>query len=174
MSKFSGKRAYVALSAMVVAAFQPNNVLAACSSNDIRLEVRSSLAFGTIMPCGSQSGTVTVLAASGNRTTSGCISTVTGPALLGQIRVEPDQNDTGDEVVLSISVPPTVSNGTGRTMTASPIKLHDTNGGPSLTAPITLTGDARARYDVGGSLNVGANQGAGSYSGTVTILVTCK
>lgn len=175
MKQHSRKKIYITLSAMALAALPPKDALAVCDPNEIRFEVRvEPLTFGTMVPCSSLPGMVTVLPASGARSTAGCIDNATGPVLLGQIRVEPRQSNSSDDVVLSIAVTPTMSNGTGTTMAVDPVKLHNTSGGPSVTPPLTITGSARATYDVGGTLNVKANQAAGSYSGAITISVNCK
>lgn len=114
----------------------------------------ADLDFGTVAPTAS-SGTVTI---ANNGTRSGdanvdLLSTDTGNA--GQFTI------TGEGTsAISASIPGINLTGAGDNMPAT-----FTN-----DAPANLTGGA-ATINVGGALTVGANQAAGSYTGTFTLTV---
>ncbi|PIW25691.1 MAG: hypothetical protein COW30_18940 [Rhodospirillales bacterium CG15_BIG_FIL_POST_REV_8_21_14_020_66_15] len=114
----------------------------------------TALAFGNIGPSAA-SGTVAISLA-GAQSVTGGVTALGGTVAAGAFSV------TGaNGASYSVSVPASVTlSGPGTAMTAT--LNHD--GGGSLTAGTDT-------FNVGGTLSVGANQTAGSYSGTYTVSV---
>lgn len=114
----------------------------------------TALAFGNIGPSAA-SGTVTI-AVGGGKSVTGGVSDLGGSHAAGAFTV------TGASgASYSVTIPASVSlTGPGTAMSAS---LTDDASG-------TLTGGSET-FNVGATLSVGANQTAGSYSGTYTVSV---
>ena len=121
-----------------------------------------TMIFGSIIPCAG-GGTVSIDPA-GTRTTGGCIS-VTGPSARGRcllvgsfFPIRPMQ--------VSITAPTfTITNGTAN-MNVNGFDLSTAGNGPTITITSFI-----ATVNIGATLNVGANQAPGNYSGTATINV---
>lgn len=121
-----------------------------------------SLIFGTVTACGG-AGTVTVNPA-GARSTGGC-ATVSGPSSRGRclligsfFPVRPMQ--------VSITAPTfTITNGTSN-MNVNNFDLNTAGAGPTTTITAFI-----ATVNIGATLNLGANQADGDYSGSATINV---
>jgi len=114
----------------------------------------TALAFGNVGPSAA-SGTVTVSIA-GAKSVTGGVSDLGGSPAAGAFTVTGASGAT-----YSVTIPGTVSlTGPG---TAMEVTLTDPGSG-------TLTGGTDT-FNVGGTLAVGANQTAGSYSGTYTVSV---
>ena len=121
------------------------------------------LAFGTIVPSAT-AGTVTIAAATGNRTSTGGAT----PSGTGFQRAE-FVGMAGIGILMNVTLP------SGTTTT-----LNRVGGGASMTATLAVEGGTCLRwlpgtgvqtFRVGGTLNVGANQAAGQYVGTFTLQV---
>lgn len=114
----------------------------------------TALAFGNIGPSAT-AGTVTISLASAKSVTGG-VTDLGGTSAAGAFTVTGASGAT-----YSVTVPASVTlTGAGDDMSAS---LTNDGGG-------TLTGGTDT-FNVGGTLSVGANQAAGSYSGTYTVSV---
>jgi hypothetical protein len=118
------------------------------------------LAFGTIVP-GPSTGTVTLDAMSGGRSTSGGVVALGGA---GQRARFVGAGSDGQTVDVSLSAPPTLDDGNGNTMTMASLDLD----GPTTR---TIGPDLAFDVYVGGTLNIGANQTPGTYSGTFSLTV---
>ena len=120
------------------------------------------LDFGTLI-AGSVAGTATINANSGVRTTTGGVTAApggtpkraefVGVAILGLL------------INVAISASPTLTNGTGGTMTTA----LAVEGGTGIRL---FPGTGVQTFRVGGTLNVGANQQPGDYAGTFSLTVT--
>jgi hypothetical protein len=119
------------------------------------------LVFSTIVPGGS-AGTVTIDAVTGSRTSAGGVAALGGStAQRARFVGAGSENQT---VSLTLSAPPTLSDGGSNTMTMSSLDLD----GPNTR---TIGPDLAFDVYVGGTLAVGANQAPGFYSGTFTLTV---
>ena len=150
------------LGAMAVAAFASTNAQAATQTADARVVIlpavqlaqNDALDFGVVASSGT-AGTVILPTASDTRTCSAGVTCV-GAALRGRFTVTGAEN--GYVVAISVPASATLTSG-ANTM---PVALT-----PSLTT-FTSTGAAQVFY-VGGTLSVGANQAAGTYTGTYNV-----
>ena len=157
----------IVLSALVAACAAAQPAQAACSSALIAIAIVSpTVDFASAVPC-SGPGTITISPNTGVRSTTGCLS-VTGSVVRGAVQVASNQAKGNEKVRVSVtSTTVTLSAGT-KTMLVTGIDFHPKNG-----PPITQGGKATVTYNVGATLNVGANQGAGSYTGSLTVLAEC-
>lgn len=118
------------------------------------------LDFGTIVR-GATAGTVTINANTGARTvTGGAVAAGGTPKRAAFVGV----GRPGILSFVSIGPAPTLSNGTGGTMTTT---LAVEGGGGLILFP----GSGVQTFRVGGTLAVGANQQEGNYTGTFTMTV---
>lgn len=125
------------------------------------------LDFGTIASAPT-AGTVTVNALTGARSSTG------GPALVGTTAQRAVFQGTGGILLITVSGDTSVTltrSGGGGTMTASLVRAASTSGGGIALLGGTLLPSGVQTYYIGGTLNVGANQPAGDYSGTFTLTV---
>jgi hypothetical protein len=119
------------------------------------------LVFSTIVP-GAAAGTVTIDAVSGARTSAGGVAALGGAgAQRARFVGAGSENQT---VSLTLSAPPTLSDGGGNNMTMTSLDLD----GPNTR---TIGPDLAFDVYVGGTLAVGANQVPGLYSGTFSLTV---
>lgn len=130
----------------------------------INIAKDTDLAFGSFA-AGASAGTVTVTPG-GARSSGGGVTVVASTASAAKFDV------TGQAGLgYSISVSATPLSSGGNTMTFTPISDLTASSNTTGTVAVgTLTGGAQSIF-VGGVLDVGANQVAGAYSGTVTASV---
>lgn len=120
----------------------------------------SDLDFGSVIPSGT-SGTVIIDPATGDRTVTGGIVGV--PSADGNQAYFGGAGSAGQQVVVVIAAPATLSNGTGGTIGVVTLTQ---DGSPIRTVDPT----ARTFFvGVGGMINIGANQAEGDYTGTFTV-----
>lgn len=125
------------------------------------------LDFGTLV-AGTTSGTAIVDPVTGARTTSG------GTTPVGSGAQRAVFQGTGGLLLITVSGDNSVTltrAGGGGTMTASLVRAASTSGGGIALLGGTLLPSGVQTYYIGGTLNVGANQPAGDYSGTFTLTV---
>jgi len=125
------------------------------------------LDFGTIAS-GPTAGTVSVNAVTGVRSTTG------GATAVGTLSQRAIFQGTGGILLITVSGDTSVTltrAGGGGTMTASLVRAATTSGGGIALLGGTLLPNGVQTYYVGGTLNVGANQPAGDYSGTFQLTV---
>lgn len=125
------------------------------------------LDFGTIAS-GPTAGTVTVNAVTGARSTTG------GATAVGAVSQRATFQGTGGILLITVSGDTSVTltrAGGGGTMTASLVRAATTSGGGVALLGGTLLPSGVQTYYVGGTLNVGANQAPGDYSGTFQLTV---
>ena len=119
------------------------------------------LDFGTILP-GAAAGTVTINPNSGNRSVSGGATAAGGTPQRAEFVAVGNPNA---QAVSILDPGLTLANGSGGTMTAS---LTLGGGGPGT---FNFPGTGVRNFRVGGTLNVGANQQDGTYTGTFSLTV---
>jgi spore coat protein U-like protein len=118
------------------------------------------LDFGTVIS-GPATGTVSINANTGARTTTGgAVASGGTPRRAEFVGV----GRLGILSIVSISPPPTLTNGSGGSMTSA----LAVQGGTGIRL---FTGTGVQTFRVGGTINVGANQAAGDYAGTFTLTV---
>lgn len=118
------------------------------------------LDFGTVIS-GTTAGTVSVNANTGARTTTGgAVASGGTPRRAEFVGV----GRLGLLSIVSIGAAPTLTNGSGGSMTST----LAVEGGTGIRL---FTGTGVQTFRVGGTINVGANQAAGDYSGTFTLTV---
>lgn len=125
------------------------------------------LDFGTLAS-GTTAGSVTVSPLTGARTTTGGVTPV------GSFAQRAVFQGTGGLLLITVSGDTSVTltrAGGGGTMTASLVRAASTSGGGIALLGATLLPSGVQTYYIGGTLNVGANQPAGDYSGTFTLTV---
>ena len=123
-----------------------------------------ALHFGTITESGA-GGTV-VVSTAGGRSVTGSVSPVVGAGLQsnGVFQVAAS---TGAAITLSVTSPAfTVSNGGGGVMSVNNFNVVLPAGGTSEVITLAVS---PTTYPIGGTLNVGAGQAAGSYVGTIIL-----
>ena len=114
--------------------------------------------FGTVVSS-SASGSVTIAPDGSGRTTSGGVTPVASD--VGMRGLFAGAGSFGEQVGIFLSPPATISDGFGNSM---PISLN-------LEANTVTIDSTRAFFvGVGGTVNVGANQPDGIYSGSFTVL----
>lgn len=119
-----------------------------------------NLDFGTIMPAAG-AGTV-IIQPGGSRTTTGGVSVVGGAVIIPSCVV----TGSFDTSQVSVTTPTVILNSGGDTMVLSDFNVEIDNGGPA------YTGTEISDIQIGATLNVGASQASGSYSGTFTVMLT--
>ncbi len=125
------------------------------------------LDFGTLTS-GPTAGTVAINAVTGARTATG------GATPIGTGFQRAVFQGTGGVLLITVSGDTSVTltrAGGGGTMTASLVRAASTSGGGVALLGGTLLPSGIQTYYIGGTLNVGANQAAGDYSGTFTLTV---
>lgn len=126
-------------------------------ADPITITKDSDLSFGTVVPSAA-AGTV-VVSTAGTRSVTGGVTELGGTISAAEYTVAGYGNSA-----FSITLPATVSlTGTGDPMTAGTFN-HDLGGSPALSS-------GSASFAVGATLNVGANQAPGAYSGTFDVTV---
>lgn len=118
------------------------------------------LDFGTVIS-GPTAGTVTINANTGARTTTGGAVASGGTPRRAEFQ---GVGRLGILSIVSISPAPTLTNGSGGSMTST----LAVEGGTGIRL---FTGTGVQIFRVGGTINVGANQPAGDYSGTFSLTV---
>ena len=126
----------------------------------LTLTQTEDLDFGTILPSAT-AGTVSVNANTGIRTTTGGVAAAGGTPQRAEFV---GAGRLGLLTIVSIGVPPVLTNGSGGTMATVLV----VEGGTGLRV---LPGTGIQTYRVGGTLTVGANQAAGDYAGTFALTV---
>ena len=116
--------------------------------------------FGTIV-AGSSAGTVTIDAVSAGRSATGGVQALAGVAQRARFVGAGAANQTVD---ITLSAPPTLSDGNGNSMIMSSLDLD----GP---ATRTIGPDLAFDVYVGGTLQVEADQAPGFYSGSFSLTV---
>lgn len=130
----------------------------------ITLTATQDLNFGTIT-AGGGAGTVRIDVA-GARTVTGGVTEITGGGFQAQSIIA-ITGSTGVPIDVSMGAASyTVNNGAGDTMAVNTFQIETNGGGTAQT--ITL-GATSSTFPVGATLNVGAGQAAGTYTGTFTI-----
>lgn len=119
------------------------------------------LDFGNII-AGTLAGTVTIDEDTGARSTTGGATAAGGAPRRGEFL---GVGQIGILSFVQISAGPTLTNGTGGTM----VSTLAVEGGTGLKL---FPGTGIQTFRVGGTLNVGANQQQGTYTGTYTMTVT--
>lgn len=127
------------------------------------------LDFGTIVSAPT-AGTVTVSPVTNARSSTGAVT------LVGTAAQRATFQGTGGVLLITVTGDNSVTltrSGGGGTMTASLVRAITTSGGgvSILGSSATLLPSGVQTYYVGGTLNVGANQPAGDYSGTFQLTV---
>jgi hypothetical protein len=116
--------------------------------------------FGTVV-AGTSAGTVTIDAVSGARSFGGGVVALAGTGARARFVGAGSENQT---VNLTLSAPPTLSDGGSNTMVMTSLNLD----GPNTR---TIGPDLAFDVFVGGTLAVGANQAPGNYSGSFSLTV---
>lgn len=155
------------LAALAAGAFPAHAATTAAPAEAVTLSPLSlvkteDLDFGTLVS-GPAAGTARINANTGARTTTGGVTAAGGgtPKRAEFVGV----GGRGILIMVAVSAPPTLSNGTGGTM---PTALSVQGGTGVRLSP----GTGVQTFRVGGTLNVAANQPAGNYAGTFTLTVT--
>jgi hypothetical protein len=138
-----------------------------CSNNLITIAIiQDPLNFASLTPCLSLDGTLEIRTNGGTKV-KGCIDGTSGSVNIARVRVGAGQADKKADVTVTL---PTnqmiVSNGL-QTMTITDINMKP--GGQSRN----IKGTATETFDIGGTLNVDANQVAGTYTGNFTVNAEC-
>lgn len=121
------------------------------------LNCPENLIFGEVIVCGSP-GTVTVRP--DNTSTSSCVSI--GSAPLSRARCVVTQSFPFRPIQVNVSSAATIVNGPN-TMSVTNFNIITNSGGTGYTQP---TGGPFLDVPIGATLNVGASQAAGTYTGT--------
>lgn len=133
----------------------------AVAISSLSLVKTEDLDFGTLVS-GPAAGTATINANTGVRTTTGGVTAAGGgtPKRAEFVGI----GGRGILIIVGIGPAPTLTNGTGGTMTST----LSVQGG---TGVRLFPGTGVQTFRVGGRLNVGANQQDGNYVGTFTLTV---
>jgi len=128
----------------------------------ITVTATQDLNFGTLTATGA--GTARIDTA-GGRTVTGGVTAIAGAGFETQ-SVIAITGSTGLPIDVSMTAPAfTVNNGAGDTMTVNSFQIETAAGGSAQT--ITL-GATSSTFPIGGTLNVGASQAEGTYTGVFT------
>lgn len=123
------------------------------------------MSFGTIMPCGA-AGQVTI-SPSGTASATGCVSSVGGLQSNGACLISQAGGPTLSPLQISLTAPSIVlNNGAGGTMAVNDFNLETPGGGLVYTTTAFFLD-----LGIGATLNVGAGQAAGTYTGSFTVNV---
>jgi Domain of unknown function (DUF4402) len=114
-------------------------------------------------------GTATIDAQTGARTLAGGVTDAGGAFRRAEFEASGSPNR-----VISLSISPTpsiaITNDTGQTMTINQIRVSVNGGTPQPLGPNhTIGSNGIISFDIGGRLNIAANQAEGTYSGTFTL-----
>ncbi|MEL6568816.1 MAG: DUF4402 domain-containing protein [Pseudomonadota bacterium] len=155
------------LSAVAAATILAGSAIAADVQSDagakivapLQISNVTALYFGTVAPSTSAADTVIVDAA-GNKTCGAELTCLSSDHTAAEFSVSGDP-----ERAYTIDLPSSISisNGNGGTMTVNNFTGSKANG--------TLSTGGTDSFDVGGTLNVAANQATGEYTGTFTVTV---
>lgn len=162
---------YLCLSAMVIAnAIHAVPAYAggtACIQSNISIIVVSQpLNFASLAPCAGSGGTVTVSPLSA-RSTTGCNTSISGTVAAARVRVIGNNHPSKLIRVTVTNANSAVINSGTQTMLVNNITMNP--GGTSQT----FTANKSTTIDVGGTLNHGAGQAAGTYTGAFTVNAVC-
>jgi spore coat protein U-like protein len=128
----------------------------------IGVSTSDNIDFGKIVKT-EAGGTVVIPTNGGERVISDAMDIASTPATAATFAVTAEENTT-----YSVSIPQlTIKNTTDETQTMTVDFDHSLNEGSN-----SSTGNTAATFVVGGTLNVGGNQKAGSYTGTATVTVS--
>ncbi len=145
----------VALSAVILSGIHPEQVRAQSIS------CPQPMNFGGAIQCGTAS--TILLRPNNTRVVGGCLVPSAAPFARGRCNVT--QTFPLRPVIISVTATSyKMSASTGKTMTVNAFNLLTNAGGPTVTTTAFFVS-----VPVGATLNVGANQTAGTYTGTVTI-----
>lgn len=167
---------YVWLSAVVAAGLSPAQSARAggttCVQTAISITILASaskLDFATVGVCQSAGGTELINATTGARTTTGCNNGLVGSVARSKVRIKGNQGGAGVKIKVTITnANSAVINTTGtKTMAVNAIKMKQ--GSPTYS----FNGNQTKTVSIGGTLNFGANQTGGTYTGTFTINAIC-
>lgn len=143
-----------------------NGAARATTRNGVQLVKDSNLSFGTILPLGGQTGTVSVDPSSGDWSTSN----PTGILLRGGTPTAAAYTITGEGgQLISVTVPSTfqMTRSSGGDLTVSTTK--------TVSGSITLSNSSgqsgNATFGVGGSFSIPGNIGGGTYRGSFTVII---
>ena len=160
----------VTLTSAIVSLAMPFAAQAACNSSLISITVlATALDFASLTACTATSGQVSLNQKTGARTTTGCITGVSGITSLATVRVKGNQAKNSDKVELTAPNSFNVNKG-GDNMSVTNI-LFDKGGGQQTVA---INGKATVTYDIGGRLNVSGGQPGGTYTGSFTVDAHCQ
>lgn len=151
-----GYRAAVALSVLAASALTPS------PARPQTVKCLQDIIFGSIVPCGS-ANTVRI-DPTGTRTASGCL-TVSGPSSRGSCLIKGKLFPI-TPMTVSITAPSYNIASGGNKMVVNNFDLNTPAAGPAITVTAFIT-----TVDIGATLNVGAGQAAGTYTGAATINV---
>ncbi len=130
--------------------------------------IATKLSFATVIPCTAAAGTVSVNPVTGAVTSSPICLSTTGSPFRARVKVTGNQGGgPAGTVMVTLSSGATINSG-GDNMGITGLAL---NPGGGTTA--TFNAKNSATYDIGGTLNVGASQPGGNYSGSFTITAVC-
>jgi hypothetical protein len=137
-------------------------------SASIILTKNADLFFGDITP-GTSGGTVTIQAQTGARTTAGGVIAVGGSSSRAKFT---GIGSAGRVVTFTMTPSPSLTLnrvGGGATMTVNQLRASINGGNSGPLAPnFTLPANGTVEINVGGRLNVGANQMQGVYTANIT------
>lgn len=152
----NGYRAAVALSVLAASALTPS------PAHPQTVKCIQDMQFGSIVPCGA-ANTVRI-EPTGTRTASGCL-TVSGPASRGRCLIK-GKFFPITPMTVSITAPSyNIASGANK-MVVDNFDINTAAAGPAITVTAFIT-----TVDIGATLNVGANQASGTYTGAATINV---
>lgn len=139
-----------------------------CDSDDITINVTTDGPdFASLVPCTATTATININAADGGVTSSVCLAT-SGAPIRGRVRIAGNQGGgPPGTVFVTLSSNVTINSG-GDNMNVTGLSL---NPGGGTTA--TFNAKNTETFDIGGTLNVGANQPGGTYSGSFVITAIC-
>jgi len=149
--------------ALAMAFASPHQATAASAGADVSVTIQKAVAIAKVMDLAfgavsvtTAAGTATINAANGNTSFGGGVEVITGASRAEfSVTGEPNAN-----VSIGFSSPTATLTGPGSDMT---VDLTSSNATPQ------LNGSGAATIYVGGTLNVGANQTSGAYTGSFTV-----
>lgn len=151
-----GYRAAVALSVLAAAALPPS------PAHPQTVKCIQDIQFGSIVSCGT-ANTVRI-DPTGTRSASGCL-VVSGPSSRGRCIIK-GKFFPVTPMTVSITAPSYNIASGGNKMVVDNFDLNTAAAGPTITVTAFIT-----TVDIGATLNVGASQAAGTYTGAATINV---
>ena len=140
---------------------------AACVSSGITLNVNRDLLFG-LNAVGATPGTVRIKM-NGNQVAQGGVTALGGVSQAGRVRI---RCPGGSFETVQVSISPnvaTMSNGADAVLSVDDFRVG--GNGKSFQETVTLNRRGRKNVKIGATMNVGAFQTGGAYTGTYTISV---